>query len=377
MDQGERTLPRRSRLSAWWKGVEDSPAPMPAPPSASPPADPPETGLAAMRRAADQDVIARIAAFLTTHDLSPTTDHLLIARRHALGEDPLLAEAIEAQVQAGLRVSPAFLDRFAASRTNDRLTAAALADLADTLGAALSESHASIDRSCESARDYQAALGGALQGVATDPAGTIERLVALTAAAVERTQDLAERLDATRRETHRLRGRLQAARRAAEQDHLTRLPNRRGFDAQIARTADASQRAVALCDIDNFKRINDQHGHDTGDRVLKVVARHLKTALGGKVMVARHGGEEFACLFEGVDLHGARQALDRAREQLGERSFLNQDDGVPIGRITFSAGLAPLDTCPRRAMRAADAALYAAKRAGKDRIVVAQPGGEE
>lgn len=371
----ERPAPRLTRLAAWWKGDEESP-PAPAAAATQPTlsaAPAPGGGIGELRRAADRETIARIAQFLYDHDLAPTEEHLLVARRYVVGEDRRLGEAIDSRLRAGQRISAAFLDSLATGSAADRLRPDALAEFADMLNASLAEGFRTISRSCDSARDYGVALGNEALNVSADPQAAIERLVALTAAAVERTQDLAERLDATRRESGRLRTRLQAARRAAEEDHLTGLPNRRSFDARLhARPAesDRPERCVALCDIDDFKRINDQHGHDTGDRVLKLVARHLKAALGPAVLVARHGGEEFACLFDGHSLHAARAALDDAREALAERRFVDQNTGMGIGRITFSAGIAPVDADPREAMRIADAALYAAKRAGKDRVMV-------
>ncbi|WP_240313704.1 GGDEF domain-containing protein [Sphingomonas carotinifaciens] len=376
----ERPATRLTRLAAWMKGDHGA-APAVTVTVSAPPAPElaPGEAIAELRRAADRETIARIAQFLCDNDLAPTEEHLLVARRYVVGEDRRLSEAINARVRDGQRITASFLDGLANGSGADRLRPEALAEFADMLNASLAGGFRTITRSCDFARDYGVALGNEALNVAADPQAAIERLVALTAAAMERTQDLAERLDATRRETGRLRSRLQAARRAAEEDHLTGLPNRRSFDARLhARPAEPNKpaRCVALCDIDDFKRINDQHGHDTGDRVLKLVARHLKLALGTDVLVARHGGEEFACLFEGHTLHAARHALDGAREALGERRFVDQSTGVCIGRITFSAGIAPVKGDPREAMRTADAALYAAKRAGKDRVMVvaSQPG---
>ncbi len=365
----ERAPRRLDRIAAWWKGDEpDTPQPV-APAAAD------GNSLVALRRAADRETIARIAEFLCDNDLAPTEQHLMVARRYVLGEDHRLSEAIDARIRNAERVSPAFIDGLVLGQAADRLRPEALSELADMLNASLADGFRTISRSCDSARDYGAALGDEARGLAADPHATIERLVALTAAAVERTQELATRLGEKRREMDRLRNRLQAARRAADEDHLTGLPNRRSFDARLhARHAggtDEKGRCVALCDIDDFKRINDQHGHDTGDRVLKLVARQLDEALGNKVMVARHGGEEFACLFEGATVDAARDALDGVREALAARILVNQATGGGIGRITFSAGVAGVAADPGGAMRAADAALYAAKRTGKNRVMVA------
>ena len=128
---------------------------------------------------------------------------------------------------------------------------------------------------------------------------------------------------------------------------------------------------VGLCDIDDFKLVNDVHGHQTGDRVLKFVGGFLASELGDAACVARHGGEEFAIVIEGHSPHEAMMMLDDVRARLAARSLINQDTGLPIGKITFSAGIAALDDDGPRALNDADIALYKAKRSGKNMIAVA------
>ncbi|MFN3433485.1 MAG: diguanylate cyclase domain-containing protein [Sphingomonas sp.] len=344
---------RLDRIAAWWRN-DGAPAP---------------------DHTADRAMTARIAAFLCDHALAPSERHLVLARRYVAGEDHRLCAAIDARIKAAQPLSAPFLDALVPEPSDGPLRPDALAELADLLNARLAEGFRAISRSYDSARSFGDALGDEARGAAGDPPAAIERLLALTAAAVEQTQQLASELDATRRETGRLRDRLQAALREADEDHLTGLPNRRSFDARLhagAGEVAAHPRCVALCDIDDFKRINDQHGHDTGDRVLKLVARQLATALGGDVLVARHGGEEFACLFEGATLDAACAALDDVREALAARLLVNQATGDGIGRVTVSAGVAAVGADPAAAMRAADAALYAAKHAGKNRVMAAE-----
>src|SRR3546814_9014444 len=100
------------------------------------------------------------------------------------------------------------------------------------------------------------------------------------------------------------RSSLARAKRDAEVDYLTGLPNRRAFEALLERHyREAREQPVALsvafCDIDNFKAINDAHGHDAGDRVLKVIADTLAQISNDNCHVARHGGEELVMLFRG------------------------------------------------------------------------------
>jgi len=130
--------------------------------------------------------------------------------------------------------------------------------------------------------------------------------------------------------------------------------------------------AVAFCDIDHFKAINDGHGHATGDRVLCFVADLLMRASGNRCHVARHGGEEFVMLFPGMAPEQALVIVDAARASLGERRLVNRDNGVSLPPVTFSAGIADvmLFAEPGEALSAADAALYAAKQGGRDRVML-------
>jgi len=132
--------------------------------------------------------------------------------------------------------------------------------------------------------------------------------------------------------------------------------------------------AIALCDIDHFKAINDAHGHDTGDRVLGVVAAALQKAAGEQCYVARFGGEEFALIFEDCTVGAAAAIVDELRRALGARRLINQATHEPIGHVTFSAGIAPLETAEGGtvSLKRADTALYAAKQDGRNRVLIAE-----
>jgi diguanylate cyclase (GGDEF)-like protein len=164
--------------------------------------------------------------------------------------------------------------------------------------------------------------------------------------------------------------------RAAATDYLTALPNRRSIaDAGHTRFNDARRHrrgfAVALVDIDHFKAINDRHGHDAGDRALRHIAAVLEATCRGPHMAGRHGGEEFVALLEGVGLPGAQAAAERIRHAI-ESAPLTVDGHTIV--ITASVGvgvLAPEDREFDDMLRRADKAVYAAKHAGRNRVVVA------
>jgi diguanylate cyclase (GGDEF)-like protein len=150
----------------------------------------------------------------------------------------------------------------------------------------------------------------------------------------------------------------------AHSDSLTGAPNRRNWDGELARACHLSWEqgttlSVAILDLDHFKAFNDEHGHQAGDRLLQDAVAAWSEALPEGTMLARYGGEEFALLMP------ATSPEDAADVVLGLR------DVTPGGR-TFSAGIAGCapGTDPAAAVAAADEALYAAKRAGRNRVVV-------
>ncbi|HEX3003111.1 MAG TPA: bifunctional diguanylate cyclase/phosphodiesterase, partial [Angustibacter sp.] len=151
----------------------------------------------------------------------------------------------------------------------------------------------------------------------------------------------------------------------ARVDALTGAPNRRTWDHELSRAcAQALERgeplALAIIDLDHFKLFNDAHGHQEGDRLLREAVAAWTARLDDGQVLARYGGEEFAVLLPGHELAAAREAVDSLRAL------------TPSGQ-TFSAGVAMWEpgTEPASAVAAADAALYRAKRSGRDRVEVA------
>jgi diguanylate cyclase (GGDEF)-like protein len=169
------------------------------------------------------------------------------------------------------------------------------------------------------------------------------------------------------------------ARHLAATDPLTGLYNRRHFIGQLEDQLRRVQRypealAVVLLDVDNLKPLNDSYGHPAGDQALLAVARAMQEWVRGSDQVARLGGDEFAALLLRSDAVQALQVVERLR-QVVEHLVLEAPGGVATVRLTFSAGIAlcPADGVSTQALLSrADVALYAAKRAGKNQVVVAQ-----
>jgi diguanylate cyclase (GGDEF)-like protein len=161
--------------------------------------------------------------------------------------------------------------------------------------------------------------------------------------------------------------------RDARTDTVTGLLNRRGFnercDAELARAArDGLPISVVVCDIDHFKRVNDEFGHERGDVALRTAAWAMRSSVRLVDVVGRLGGEEFGIVLPGADQEAALTVADRVREKV-RTTFADN----PVS-LTVSCGVATVgETEPRRdaLLRAADRALYEAKGLGRDRSVVA------
>jgi diguanylate cyclase (GGDEF)-like protein len=162
--------------------------------------------------------------------------------------------------------------------------------------------------------------------------------------------------------------------RLIEIDVLTGLLNRRGFDERLRRLlrrGGPRLPLLALLDVDHFKRINDTHGHAVGDAVLSGLGARLRETLRPQDIAVRLGGEEFAVIWFNPEAGGDQRLGERLREAIGGQPF---DTGAGPLKVTVSVGVAPArgaDEAPEALFSRADAALYEAKRAGRDRVVLA------
>ncbi len=162
---------------------------------------------------------------------------------------------------------------------------------------------------------------------------------------------------------------------ASTQDPLTGIANRRGFDKMAEHQLSTSPLfgAVMMIDLDNFKRINDAHGHAAGDQVLIATARTLAQGCLGFGEVARLGGEEFVLLVRATHGEAVLQLAELLRTSIASIRLAPPLDDI---RFTTSIGVASIETDESisEAMRRADIALYKAKEAGRDRVAYARSG---
>ena len=202
------------------------------------------------------------------------------------------------------------------------------------------------------------------------------RLIArLDASVAERTRQL----DARNAVLTRFNAELRAV---AATDHLTGLANRRAFETALRRrlallgpgSEPQQGTGLLILDIDRFKRINDGHGHAIGDQALIHVARLLEAGLRGGDLLARLGGEEFAVLCAAADADQLGEIAERLRRMVRAAPLQPAENVEPVAiSVSVGGALAGPGDDMDSLLRAADRALYAAKRAGRDRSRIAQP----
>jgi diguanylate cyclase len=186
-------------------------------------------------------------------------------------------------------------------------------------------------------------------------------------------RSMREKTQVTEAELVKLHRELDRVSAQARHDSLTGALNRQGLDEAMNREVSTVKRkdtplSVALLDIDNFKKLNDAKGHETGDAALAHLATVARECMRPQDTLARYGGEEFVILLPDTPLDKGVEAMTRLQRELSRRFFLAGAEKV---LITFSAGVAQLAAAETgaEAIRRADQAMYLAKRAGKNRVI--------
>ncbi len=196
---------------------------------------------------------------------------------------------------------------------------------------------------------------------------------AATATTIEHGRHVASTLKEKSAELESVKSALEEYKALADTDALTQIANRRAFDRRIADIYGSSRgvmfSALILADIDNFKDINDRHGHPVGDKIIQIVADIFRTSAHEGMFVARTGGEEFAIIVEGVTEQGVLEFAETLRTLVAQTPF-TANNGTTYGPVTISLGLCMASQAESAddLYGKADRALYRSKLTGRNRV---------
>lgn len=325
-------------------------------------------------RSFSKSQFARIGRFLEEHEINACPQNYDLAYRFCIEKDSSLDADMSELIETGY-----------AQRANDNLQQhnsfeSDLAELTLHTQMQLASIEKVVNRTRADANDYGNALEGASDNFA-EPAAShdeaIRALCVLTRTMISKTQEVESELRTRSDAISGLMASLQDARKRADTDALTGLSNRRAFERRLGAAVERSKQTgvactLAICDIDHFKMINDQFGHETGDRVIKLVAENFEQFCSGKGDVFRFGGEEYVILFTGITGGHVFDCIEKARASLECRSLVHRESGTALDNVTFSTGIASLTSIddPGALLRKADRALYQAKSQGRNCIRV-------
>jgi diguanylate cyclase len=334
---------------------------------------------------AAQTLADRANELLKDHAVAPIPRNYEIFYTHAAGTVPALCAALDAALAAGGGLTAAEAEALHKAHLCDDGIGRRLEEVGRGLGAIIREIKKVLlaaGGSADAVQGCLAALGGP-----ADPAAEREQFRALFEL-VDRasrqlktaTETLQENLSRSQDQVIDLGRCLTLVQTELSVDPLTSITNRAGFDRQLERAVHAACDAgepltVLMLDVDRFKSFNDTYGHQTGDAVLKYVARLIQACVGSEDIAARYGGEEFAVILPKTRLQQGVVVAEKIRLAVGARAIQRRSTGKPIGKVTVSIGAASLEMAdtPETLLERADHCLLHAKRSGRDMVKFAAP----
>ena len=329
-----------------------------------------------------EEYARRALGLMAEFKIAATPQNYTLWFNFALGDLKALNRAIEERLATGEPITQEDCTRLFDKYLSNKATEDAMIEIGDSVTQELNNVHDLLQTASRDTSSY----GDTLEGVAGQLAKSndaalikvvIDNLATATRSMASRSKKLEEHLTLSKSEVVRLKEAIDAVREEARTDQLTSLSNRKAFDETFARAVAAAldgnePMSLIMGDIDKFKTFNDTWGHQTGDQVLRLVAHCMKESVRQPPdLAARYGGEEFAVVLPGATLESASAVAERIRMSIESKRVMKRSTGEDLGRITMSLGVALYQPGepPADLIKRADECLYAAKHAGRNRVV--------
>jgi diguanylate cyclase len=318
------------------------------------------------------------ASLMERHEALPAPENYELWYWYASGRNDAISSAVEQAIHSGLAPNLEHTKELHA-RFFGPSASSTMEEVGQQLGDELRGVMDSLRVAGNNAAAFDRTLttaGDALDSGKVDVRTLVQKLSIATRAIQARNAKLEEKLENSMREMEAIRGRMETVRKESLTDALTGLANRRSFDEtaqQAVETAEAEGRPLSfvICDVDHFKKFNDTYGHPIGDQVLRLVGQCLKINVKGKDTAARFGGEEFVVILPNTTREQAAHVANEIRKTVESKKIVQKSTGRDMGTVTLSLGVASLRRGEQVAelLNRADACLYAAKRAGRNRVI--------
>ncbi|MDF1730710.1 MAG: diguanylate cyclase [Minwuia sp.] len=322
---------------------------------------------------------------LEAYEIPPNPDFFRLMYDYVSGRDPVVTRQLgDAASESNARfrrvATDLLLHHYGEGRTLNLLS-----ETGGALGEIVNRSVGQLADAGSEAKDFSSELGGFADGLGevdteVSVSSLVEQMVTSTRRMQAKCAKLETDLTQSSNEINNLRNKLDETRAEALTDKLTGISNRAGFDkalnTAIVETRDENTpMTLVMCDIDHFKKFNDNYGHQVGDQVLRLVGGILRSTLKGQDIPCRYGGEEFAMILPRTEVVGASKVAEAIRLMIERKRIVRKSTGEAISRVTMSFGIA--EYRPGEAgsdlIERADNALYRAKNEGRNRVCIGEP----
>ena len=323
-------------------------------------------------------VAERAIRFMVQHGVAPTPSNFAIWFNYSSGSLPELKRTVDTLIASKKRFDSATCRDLFTAYVAPNSASRGVGEVPERLKSITTEATRFVTNAIADNRTQLQVMDDVAERAerGIEPRSLVECLMEELTKATTRASELEMNLNETSCELDAIRESLNSAQQRANTDMLTDLPNRRAFDeflrvSQISAMESGEPLSLLMLDIDHFKKCNDNFGHGVGDQVLRLIANVLRERLRESDLPARYGGEELIAVLPGAGRDLSRAVAEQIRRSVAECRITRRSTGELLPTITVSIGVAqfrPGESVAELIERC-DAALYLAKRTGRNRVV--------